>query len=186
VGVAVFSFRKDGITASEAGIPSVNTGNAFRMYVEGSKDGLVRTGFAIANPSGAATTAKLDLLNLDGSSAGLSGSVAVPAFGQRSLFLNEIQGFASLQLPFKGLVRITTSDAAKIAVVGIRGHLNERGDFLSAIILPIDDNSDRPPKWVFPEVVDGGGYTTQFVLYSSGVLEVHSQSGTGLNILNLK
>src|SRR5262249_39118057 len=96
VRVAVFSLKRAGGTVSEAGVPSVKTGSAFRMFVEGTSDGLVRSGIAIMNSSPMATTVKFDLLNLDGSPVGLSGSVDLPALGQRSLFLNEIQGLRSL------------------------------------------------------------------------------------------
>src|SRR5262249_48473661 len=82
-----------------------------------------------------------DLLNLDGSPVGASGSVDIPALGQRSLFLNEIQGLRSFAMPFKGFVRIASSNSASIAVTGLRGHLNERSDFLMARTPPVDESS---------------------------------------------
>src|SRR5262245_35630194 len=182
VGVAVFSFKRAGVTVSEAGVPSVKTGSAFRMFVEGTSDGLVRTGIAIMNSSPNATTVKFDLLNLDRSPVGVSGSVDIPALGQRSLFLNEIQGLRSFAMPFKGFVRIASSNSASIAVTGVRGHLNERSDFLIATTPPVDESSTPPTKAVLPQLVDGGGYTTQLILYGSSNVDVHSQSGGSLNL----
>jgi hypothetical protein len=83
-------------------------------------------------------------------------------------------------------VRITTSDASNIAVGGVRGNVNQRGEFLLAALLAVDETAPAPSKSVIPEVADGAGYPTQFVMYGSGNVDVHSQSGAGLNILNLK
>jgi len=151
------------------------------MFVEGSSDGLVRSGIAIMNSSPNDTTVKLDLLNLDGSPVGLSGSVDISALGQRSLFLNEIQGLRSLAMPFKGFVRIASSNSATIAVIGLRGHLNERKDFLIATTPPVGESSTPPTKAVFPQLVDGGGYTTQLIFYGNTNVDVHSQSGGSLS-----
>jgi len=152
------------------------------MFVEGTSDGRVRSGIAIMNSSPNATTVKFDLLNLDGSPVGLSGSVDIPALGQRSMFLNEVPGLQPLATPFKGFVRIATSNSASIAVTGLRGHLNERGDFLIATTPPVDESSAPPTQAVFPQLVDGGGYTTQLILYGSSNVDVHSQSGGSLSL----
>jgi hypothetical protein len=66
-------------------------------------------------------------------------------------------------MPFKGFVRIASSNTASIAVIGLRGHWNERNDFLIATIPPVDESYSLPPKVVFPQLVDGGGYTTQLI-----------------------
>jgi hypothetical protein len=181
-GVAVFSLRKNGVTVSEAGVPSLNTGKAFRLFAESSNDGLVRSGIAILNSSDVTANVTVDLINLDGSSAGRSGSLQISAFGQRALFLNEIPGLESVS-NFKGFARIT-SDRADLAIVGLRGHANERDDFLITTTPPIMEDSRTPggTKTVFPHVVDGGGFTTQFILYGSGTLDVHSQSGGSLSL----
>jgi hypothetical protein len=179
VGVALFSFKTAGITVSEAGVPSAETGSSYRMYVESTTN--VHSGIAIMNSSANATTVKFDLLNLDASPSGLTGSIDIPAGGQRSLFLNEIQGLQSLPTPFKGFVRISSSNGS-IAAICLRGHSNERGDFLIATTPPVDEKAAQPTKAVFPQVVDGGGYTTQFVIYGTGNLDVHSQSGSSLNL----
>jgi len=182
VGVAVFSLKSAGVTVSEAGVSAVETGSAFRMFVEGTSDGRVRSGIAIMNSSPNATSVKFDLLNLDGSPVGLSGSVDIPALGQRSMFLDEVQGLQPLAMPFKGFVRIATSNSASIAVTGLRGHLNERNDFLIATTPPVDESSTPPTKAVFPQLVDGDGYTTQLILYGSSNVDVHSQSGGSLSL----
>ena len=54
-GVATFSFRNNGITVTEAGVPSSPAASTFRLYAEtlGEPPGLgsIQTGFAVANVS---------------------------------------------------------------------------------------------------------------------------------------
>jgi hypothetical protein len=185
VGIAVFSFKSGGITVSEAGVPSLHTGSAFRLFGERSAKGDVRTGIGIVNPSERPTTVAFDLSNMDGSYTGLSGLLTIPEYGQCALFLDEVPGFEALPKPFKGFVRISTADGVDIAVIGLRGRLNERSDFIVTTTAPTNENDPSQPEIVFPHIVDGGGFTTEFVLYSGtpeepakGTLSLHTQSGT--------
>jgi hypothetical protein len=50
----------------------------------------------------------------------------------------------------------------------------------------VDETAAAPSKSVIPEVRDGAGYATPFVVYGGVNVDVLSQSGAGLNILNLK
>lgn len=184
VGIAVFSFRLGGITVSEAGVPSLESGAAFRMFVETSASGDVRTGVGIVNSTEIPTTVNVTVAGLDGTSTGLTGSFAIPAYGQRALFFDEVPGFESLPKPFKGFARISTADNVDIAVIGLRGRVNERSEFLVTTTSPTNEAATPAAKIVFPQVVDGGGFTTQFILYSgtpdepaSGTLSVHGQNG---------
>jgi hypothetical protein len=192
-GLVVFSFKSNGITVSEAGVAAMPSSFAFRLYAEASGNfnagavGSIQTGFAISNPSASSTTVNFELTTLDGVSTGLTGSAAVPASGQIAMFLSQIQGLANLPNPFRGVLRIT---GGTVNVTGLRGRYNERGDFLITTTAPI--NEAVPPttsEMIFPHLVDGGGYTTQFVLFSSsvgqtstGVLRFFSQSGEAITM----
>jgi len=196
-GVAIFSFRNDGKTVAEAGVPASPAANAFRIYSEASGDfnrgaaGSIQTGVAMANNSGITATVTLELNKLDGSSTGLTGTLQIPANGQVAAFLNQIQGFASLQMPFQGVLRV--SSPASIAMVGLRGRYNERNDFLFTTTPPVNEAAAPSSSTLsFPHIVDGGGYTTQFILFSgqtsqtsSGTLQLFSQSGETL-VLSLR
>ena len=78
-----------------------------------------------------------------------------------------------------------------IAVTALRSRYNERGDFLVATTPPADESSRASSaELVFPHLVDGRGYTTQFVLIAgspgpsvSGVLRTLSRSGVPLGLL---
>jgi hypothetical protein len=185
-GLAIFSFRNAGITVTEAGVPALALGTAFRLYAEAA--GSLQTGIAVANASTSAVTVMLELTRLDGSSTGLNGIMTVPANGQTSVFLKEVQGFSSLQTPFQGVLHVQSS--SPISVTGLRSRYNERGDFLITTTAPV--NEAAVPSFsptFFPHIADSGGYTTQFILFSaqpgsspSGIIEFLSQTGTALDL----
>jgi hypothetical protein len=178
-GLAIFSFRTLGTTVSEASVPLSPSGTGFQTFVENSVSDQIRTGLAISNLSAFPTAANLELTTLDGEATGLFGSVQIPGNGQISQFLDEI--FPSLPVGFQGVLRVTSTSA--ISVIGLRGRVNTRGDFLVTTI-PVSNDAlvvSTPFETVFPHIVTGGGYTTQFVLFSSG--PEGSASGT-LQLLN--
>ncbi len=193
--LAVFSFRPPGVpvTVAEAGVPGIR-GNTFRMYVEatsaGSSIGTVQTGLAISNLAPTSTTVTLDLINLDGTATGLpSVTLTLPANGQVAKFAHELFAMGSL-FPFKGLLRISGGTTAGLSVVGLRGRYNERGEFLITTTPPSNEAAPASSaELLFPHLVNGGGYTTQFILFSgtagqssSGNLRFVRQDGTAFNL----
>jgi hypothetical protein len=189
--LAIFSYRNRGVTVAEAGIPSVPAASAFRMYTEASgsfaagQAGAIQTGVAVANPSENPAILTLELATQSGSVVGTIASYMLPARGHVALFLNQVSGFESLRLPFRGLLRISTNSSSGISVIGFRGRYNERGDFLITTVTLVNEGMPAPlTDFLFPHFVSGGGYTTQFVLFSgfgtqtsSGSLRFFSQSG---------
>jgi hypothetical protein len=178
--LAIFSFRNDNVTVTEAGVPANPAGTAFRMFAEVQGD--VRTGIAVANAAASSATITVEAYRLDGASTGAAGTFTVPANGQTALFLNEIEGLEPLGTPFSGIVRLTSP--SPVFAIGLRGRTNERGDFLITTTPPSDEGAPESSTDVlFPHVVDSGGYTTQIVLFSgssapsSGFLDLLTQSG---------
>ena len=112
--------------------------------------------------------------------------IRVEPFGHTALFLDQLPEFKNLKTPFAGTLEITGSP---VAVAGLRGRYNERGDFLITPI-SIDSTSGSPdsqPGAIFPFFIDGGGYTTQFVVFShtlgestKGVLTFFDSKGAPL------
>jgi hypothetical protein len=183
---SVFSFSKNGVTVSEAGVLPLRASSAFRLYAEFSgvagQIGSIATALAIANASSNSAEVAFEMTTLSGASTGLSGGVTVAPNGQTSVFVNQIAGFESLPAQFQGLLRISSSNP--IVVTGLRGRYNERGDFLITTTQAVDETNPPPLATVFPHLVDGGGYTTQLVLFgarrgqsSGGTLRFFSQSG---------
>ncbi len=190
-GLGIFSLKNAGVTVTEAGVPLLRPEAAFRMYAELSgQPGLIRTGVAIANPSPGAATVNFELSTLSGGSLGLTGKLVVPGTGQTAVFLDQIPGFETLPVPFQGLLRLSTSSPQGISVVGLRGHTNERGDLLITTTPPVNEASAPVlPTVLLPHFADGGGYTTQFLLFSgsagqasTGRVDFFNQAGQPLNL----
>jgi hypothetical protein len=152
---SIFSFSSGGVTVSMAGTSALPSSTAAQLYAEVS--GTIRSGFAIANPSAGPVTVTLSI-------AGMQSTVTVPANGQRALFLNEIPEFSSLPIPFQGVLAL--SSPAPLAVTSLRGRTNERGDFLITTTAPVDQSIPASSsELLFPHFTDGGGYSTQFILF---------------------
>jgi hypothetical protein len=180
-GAEIVSFKQGGVTVTETAFQSNATGSAFRMYAE------TGTGVAIVNSSNVQDRVDLQLTSMDGTPAA-TGSVVIPAFGQRAFFLDQIPGLNSLYA-FKGILRISSADQAQIAVAGILRRVNERGDVLLTTMPTINEDTPASETEVFPLVVDGSGFTTQFIMFSgrrtepaSDHLQLFSQTGGTLNV----
>ncbi len=193
-GIAVFSFKNGGITVMQTGVPALPVSTAFRLYAESSgtpqRIGSIETGIAVANPSASPADVLFELNTLNGAATGLTGSATVPANSQVAMFLNQVQGLSTLFSPFQGVLRVSTTSPGGISVVGLRGRYNERGDFLIATTQPtIEADPPVTSALFFPHFADGGGFTTQFILFNgnanqspSGSLQFYSQSGQPLSL----
>ena len=66
-----------------------------------------------------------------------------------------------------------SSAAAVISVIGVRGRYNERDDFLITTTPAIAEDAAADPRPLYvPHFVNGGGYTTQFVLFGATVQSI--------------
>jgi hypothetical protein len=163
------------------------------MFVEGvpgrpaATPGSYSSGFAVANSSSSAASVKFDLYTLAGAATGLTNTVQIPASGQVAEFIEDL--FPALPLPFQGVMRISTS--SQISVVGLRIRYNERpGEFLMTTTPPANENTTTTnAESDFPHILNGGGYTTQFVLFSgalgqtsSGNMNFYKQDGTAFSL----
>jgi YVTN family beta-propeller protein len=183
--LVVFSFRPAGITVSETGV-LVNSGTVFRMYVEasGAQSGNLQTGLAVANLSSAPASVTFDITDLTGAAVSGSGPVTVnlAGLGQSAKFLADL--FPALPGPFQGVLRITTTSSA-ISVLGVRTRTNERAEFIFTTTPPVNESGPGTTSSLFfPQLADGGGYTTQFILFSgvagqnlNGSLKFFGQNG---------
>jgi hypothetical protein len=158
-GVGIFTLDAGGVRVSEAGVPIVPPGTRFRIYAEAT------TGIAITNTSANPASISFTLMDLQGRTAG-NGALSLPANGQTALFVSEIPGLASIPAGFQGILQIAASEA--VSLVGLRGRYNERGDFLITTIPGTDESASMPAEQIFPHLVDGGGYTTQVILHTTG------------------
>ena len=203
-GVSIFTYQKDGMTVSEAGVLASTAGAAFRVYVETTATAdeasarlrtgiasetrtVLRSGIAVTNTSDAPTTVRLELTDLDGTPTGPTASLTLPASGHVPRFIDEF--FPDLASPFSGLLRVTAT-APNIAVVGLRLAFNQRGDIVTTTTPPVDENAVPPASGLFfPHFAAGGGWATQFVLFSrypgqtaTGMIRFRGQDGQLLEL----
>jgi hypothetical protein len=181
VGLAIFRFRPDNVTVSETGVAAHAPGSSFVTYAE-TMNGL-RSGVAIWNGSSNPENIRLELFKLDGTSTGMTSALAVPARGQRALFLNEVPGFESLADGFQGVLRVYTEPQAPISVIALRGRTNERQEFIVSTMNAKLESEASPNPSVFPHIVDGGGYSTQFLLIGPAAdIKMFTQTGATMNL----
>ena len=188
-GLVVFSFAPGEKTLSEAGVSALPKGSAFRVYVEASgvpgQVGSIRSGLAITNAGATTNTVTLEVTSLDGSLAGPPATLALPPLGHSARFIDEM---FTLPDNFSGVVRVTSTD--EVAIVGLRLRVNERGELKMTTTPPSNQTGPSPlAETFFPHIVDSGGWSTQFILFSgtagqasSGTLRFIDASGQPLDL----
>ena len=188
-GLVVFSYAPAGKTLSEAGVPALPKGSAFRVYAEASgmpgQIGSISTGLAITNVGDASNTVTLEVTHLDGSLAAAPEPLTLPPSGQVARFLYDI---FSLPDNFSGVLRVTS--AADIAIVALRLRVNENNEIKVTTLTP---SNERDPSTsensFFAHLADSGGWSTQFILFSgtagqaaSGTLSFIDTKGKPLDL----
>jgi O-glycosyl hydrolase len=181
VGSGVFGYNPYDVLVSESGIPAANATMHARIYVDLS--GNHETGLAIANISTAASNITLNAYQSDGvTPAGISKPPAhFPGYGYTAGFADAF--VTGLPVGFTGVLDISSS--VPFAALTLRALDNERGDFLMTTFPVADMNQPAPSPIVFPQIVDGGGYTSEFVLIgaaepSSNTVSFYGEAGNPL------
>jgi sugar lactone lactonase YvrE len=164
IGAGVFGYNPGAFLVTESGIPATVSTTHARIYVDLSAGH--DTGLAIANPTNASANITITAFQSDGvTGVGTSqGPLQLPANGYSAFFAD---GFITgLPAGFTGVLDITSS--APFAALTVRSLTNERGDFLLATFPIADMTVAAPSPIVFPQIADGGGYVTQFILIGAG------------------
>jgi hypothetical protein len=163
-------------------VPSATPTTHARIFIDASNGH--NTGLAISS-AGQATTVTLQAFQLDGSTvAGTSrGPVVLSANGHRAAFVDEL--IAGLPPNFTGTLDISAT--VPFAALTLRSLTNSRGDFLLTTFPIADFMQPAPSPVVFPQIADGGGYSTQFILLSTAgasttTLNFFDDSGTALPV----
>jgi hypothetical protein len=209
-GTAVFSFTQDGVVVSEAAVPASPPTTSARLFVDygqGVAAGPahqatgpvnINTGFAVVNPTGQTAHVTWTLRDRQGQAAGI-GHGALDPGSQHALFIDEIQELAPdlilpagyLQAMRFGSLQIDSDQA--LSITALRMLTNQRGNTLFTS-LPIADltQSASASALYFPQVGDGGGYTTTLILLNTsdrpqtGTLHFYPDDGTALAVSNLE
>jgi hypothetical protein len=162
-----FSDAAGGVRVASATAESQPTDTTFRIGAEASgsvgASGSVRPGIAIVNTSTSQATVNFELMDVSGISTGVTDSLTIAGEEHASQFLNEI--VPNMNTSFEGVGRITSD--APIAVTGLRGRYNARGDFLITTMPLAQESPATNTEMIFPHIVPSGGYTTQVTLFSN-------------------
>ncbi len=185
IGAGVFSNNPGDFLINESGVPAAASTTHARVYVDLS--GGHKTGLAIGNPANINTSITITAYQSDGvtgTGAG-QGPLSLPAHGHTAHFANEF--IDGLPAGFTGVLDITSS--IPFSVLTMRSLYNERNDFLLATFPVADMTEPAPSPIVFPQIVDAGGYMTQFILIGAGgessvTLSFHGEDGKPLAIGN--
>ncbi|MBZ5538692.1 MAG: hypothetical protein LAO31_22320 [Acidobacteriia bacterium] len=162
-GAGVFSLTQGGNLVTQSGIPSAIPTTHARIYVDTS--GGHDTGLAIANPWASSMSVVLSALESDGvTPAGSSnGPIDLSANGHMAKFAGEF--ISGLPIGFTGVLDISSSQP--FAALTLRLLTNTRGDTLLTTFPIADFNQSPVTPLVFPQIADGGGYQTEFILLNT-------------------
>lgn len=121
---------------------------------------------AIANPGSSATSVTLRAYQTNGSTP--AGNIADPlnldGDGHKARFVSEL--ISGLPKNFTGVLDLSSS--SPFVALTLRSLTNSRGNFLVTTFPIADATQPAPTPIVFPQIADGGGYMTEFILLSAG------------------
>lgn len=166
VGAGVFSYTRGGILVTESGIPTATPTTHARIYVDRTRGH--NTALNIAALGSGPVQATLTAFQPDGITAVAYGSLDLNANGHEARFVNEL--LPSLPADFIGVLDISTSTlfgGPPFVALTLRTLVNAQGDFLMTAFPVADFNPPAPSPLILPQIADGGGYQTRFILLST-------------------
>jgi hypothetical protein len=168
VGAGVYSYTPSGILIFESGVPSATPTTHARIYVDTSvgSSGTRDTGLAIANPAGAPLTFTLNAFQMNGSTPAGNGPVSPNLTGNGHIAQYAGQFITGLPSGFTGVLDI--SSASPFVAVTLRALTNTRGETLYTTFPIADMTQAAPSPLIFPQIAEGGGVRSQFILISPG------------------
>jgi hypothetical protein len=196
---AVFSLSQNGVVTSEVGVPafqptkSTRTFIDFRSQVPQSSGGTVNTdtGIAVVNPSAATANVTYTLRGVNGSVLA-TGHGTLAAHAHVAKFIEQLKEIApDFVLPsgFAGFGSLDIASDQPLCVLTLRLTINQNGETIMASIPAADlQKSLSTSILYFPQVADGGGFTTTIVLMNtsavseSGKLNVFDDNGNPLPV----
>jgi len=177
-GAGVFSYSPGGMLVTESGIPSTAPATRARIYIDRSKGH--DTGIAISNPGSSAIAVTMQAYQTNGTSAGSGPAVIdLAPNGHRAAFAGQL--ISGLPDGFTGIADLTSS--VPFAALTLRSLSNARGDFLLTTFPAPNLGAPAATPIVFPQIADGGGYTTEFIFISAtgnATVSVNFVDGNGL------
>jgi YD repeat-containing protein len=163
VGAGIFQYVQGGALVTESGVPAAKPTTKARIYVDKSSGH--DTGLAIVNPNGEAIAVSLEAsASAGGPTGNSSGPLSLAGGGHTARFVDQL--ISGLPDGFTGVLDISSDQP--FAALTLRSLINGRGDYLITTFPTADLTAPAPVPIVFPQIADGGGFITQFILISAG------------------
>jgi hypothetical protein len=171
VGAVVLTYQSGASVSLHATVEAQLPVNDFRLYDELSGDFDHGEGhatafpFAITNPADTPTDITLTLVKMDGTATGLTTTFTLPPRGHIATYLHRMDAFKSMPNPFQGLLMVHATGAGVVSF-GMRGRISESTQFVGTTTGPLKEHPGLGTTVIFPHVLDGGGYASQFLIFS--------------------
>src|SRR5262249_19679523 len=130
----------------------------------------LRTGIAILNPQAQPVLVTLQPTDGSGNPVGSPVTITVDPYSNKSKFLDEM--IPTLPVGFEGTVLVRSS--SPIFAISLRGTTTING-FLMSTTPVLDLTQSYSGTYYFPQIVDGGGYTTEFLMMNAASANVQLQ-----------
>ncbi len=182
---AVFSVSQNGLIVSEAGVPAAPPTTSARIFIDfhretsgnaGAASVTINTGLAIVNAGTGAATVTYTLRNISGQTLSTAAGV-LPAAAHTARFIDQLEELApAFRLPADfatnnrfGTLELTSTQP--LSILALRLTANQRNDILltSTPVTDLTASTPTTPAY-FPQLADGGGYTTSLVLMNTSTV----------------
>jgi hypothetical protein len=179
-GGAVIRYLPGGRLRSETGLPFLTLSANAGSYWEVGPD--FDTGIALVNASDREQPINLLLYLRDGGEQVLQAQVTVAAWGHTAKFVTQL--FSNLPAASRGYLRISAD--SPFGFLPLRMRTTPRGVLFSSLLLGTPAGG---ADWIFPQVVHGSGYRSQFIIvnpgdsFSSGRMSFFDPAGNAARLL---
>ena len=103
--------------------------------------------------------------------------------GHIAEFLHRMPGFSTLPNPFQGTVVVHATGPGVVAI-GLRARYSENANVVGTMTGPLKEHPGQGSVAIFPHILDGGGYATEFFLFGdpagpglAGTLTFNDENG---------
>jgi len=145
----------------EAGVPAARA--LIRAEMFAIRNATYRPAIAVAN-RGASTDVRLTPYRSDGTAVAPATTIAFASSSQRAAFIDEL--IPELPADFEGTV--TLDSTSPVYAITLRTLVNASGAFLMTTMPLVDPTQAGISQTTyFPQLVDGGNYTTEFLLLNA-------------------
>jgi subtilisin family serine protease len=184
IGSVIFSYTAGGVRVTESGVSAATPTNRARIYVDttGGHD----TAVAVAGTGITDSVIAVRAFRIDGVTAvgGFMRAIELSPHGHTAAFAGQL--ISGLPRHFTGVLELYSPRVPFVALTG-RSVTNSRGDFLLTTFPVADLSRPAPAPLIFPQIANGSGYRTQFILLSADsasntTLRYRNQAGSPLNI----